>query len=302
VATYSLTGSGTQALSSNVTALHISATTIPTNIGTGNANPINYYSLALLRLGDATGFMPAVQLEASPAWLAVPAGSTRLGYACLGGSALSVVEVIGGTPPFGGTASLAGLSDVALASPADTQILTYQASSAKWINANAPSGGGSSPSGSMVLLSTTFLASNTASLTITPPSSGYRNLFIDFYGSANTTVMRVVNCTINADATTAHYNATAGSGAGDPRIGVVWASTTAGYSGRIYIVCPTYSTVAANHQFFSFSNRTDTPGGELNLQTWTPSSSASVTSIVLTPASGFQFATNSFMLVWGSAT
>lgn len=143
MSTYSLSGSGVQALSSNVTALHIAITTMATYPGQGTANPTNYYHIALLRIGDAVGFFDAVPVTGGPQWMAVPAGATRLGYSCAAGAVISVAEVIGGTPPFGGAGALSSLSDVALASPADTQLLTYQASSGKWINANAPSGGGS---------------------------------------------------------------------------------------------------------------------------------------------------------------
>lgn len=151
MATYSLSGTGVQALSANVTAAHITVTTTPTNSGHGSANPTNLYHVALLRFGDATGYFDAVPVVGGPQWLAVPAGTTRLGYACQNGAVISFAEVIGGSRPFGGADALSSLSDVALTSPADTQLLTYQASSAKWINANAPSGGGG---GAGYLLST----------------------------------------------------------------------------------------------------------------------------------------------------
>jgi hypothetical protein len=141
MATYSLSGAGVQALSAGVTAAHVTITTTPTNVGSGSANPANYYHIALLRFGDATGYFDAVPVVGGPQWLAVPVGTTRLGYACQNGAVISFAEVIGGSRPFGGADALSSLSDVALTSPADTQLLTYQASSAKWINANAPSGG-----------------------------------------------------------------------------------------------------------------------------------------------------------------
>lgn len=154
MATYSLSGAGVQALSSNVTALHVDITTVPTNSGQGSANPPNRYHVALLRLGDATGYFDAVPVVGGPQWLAVPSGTTRCGYACQGGAVISLSEVIGGTPPFGGGGALSGLSDVALASVADAQVLTYQASSSKWINATPSGGGGGSISTLSAVLST----------------------------------------------------------------------------------------------------------------------------------------------------
>src|SRR5215831_16125568 len=142
MSTYALTGTGVQALSANVTAVHVSITTPPAQSYNGSAHPANYYHVALLRFGDTTGYFDAVPVVGGPQWMAVPSGSTQLGYACQGNAAISVAEVIGGTPPFGGSGALSSLSDVSLASPTDTQVLTYQASSSRWINANAPSGSG----------------------------------------------------------------------------------------------------------------------------------------------------------------
>jgi hypothetical protein len=146
MATFALSGSGVQTLSANVTAAHVTITTPSSTQGNGRANPADAYGCALLRFGDATGFFAPVTVAGGPQWLAVPTGATRVGYACLDGAALSLQEVIGGTPPFGGGGSLAGLSDVALASLADAQVLTYQASSSKWINATPTGGGGTSGS------------------------------------------------------------------------------------------------------------------------------------------------------------
>jgi hypothetical protein len=142
MSTYSLSGAGVQALSAGVTAVHVTITTLPIAPSGGSANPTNYYHVGMLRFGDAVGYFDAIPIVGGPQWLAVPSGTTRCGYSLSGGSVISLVEVIGGTPPFGGVGALSSLSDVALTSPADTQLLTYQASSGKWINANAPTGGG----------------------------------------------------------------------------------------------------------------------------------------------------------------
>jgi hypothetical protein len=142
MSTYSLSGTGIQALSAGVTAVHVDVTTVPTNSRVGTSNPANLYDVAMLRWGDASAFFDALPVVGGPQWIAVPAGATRLGYACKGGAVISVVEIIGGTPPFGGPGALSGLSDVAIASPTNAQVLTYQSSSSKWINQAAAGGGG----------------------------------------------------------------------------------------------------------------------------------------------------------------
>lgn len=128
-----------------MTAVHVTVTTLPSRYGQGTANPTNYYDVCLLRFGDAVGYFDAIPIVGGPQWLAVPSGATRCGYAVKGGAVISFAEVIGGTPPFGSTGALSSLSDVALTSVADAQVLAYQASSAKWIN-STPSGGSGSGS------------------------------------------------------------------------------------------------------------------------------------------------------------
>lgn len=145
MASYSLSGTGVQALSAGVTALHVTISTLPAQPILGTANPGNYGGVAMLRLGDGTGFFQALPVEGGPQWLAVPNGCTQLGYAVQPGAAISVAEVLGGVPPFGGPGSLASLSDVALASLADAQVLTYHTATSKWINATPAGGSGGPP-------------------------------------------------------------------------------------------------------------------------------------------------------------
>jgi hypothetical protein len=101
MATYNLSGSGTQALSSGVTSLHVTITTIPAIASVGQANPANYYKVALLRFGDGVGYSDFIPVQGGPSWIPVPTGTTILGYACLSNAAITVVEVIGGVSPVG---------------------------------------------------------------------------------------------------------------------------------------------------------------------------------------------------------
>ncbi len=108
MATYSLSGSGVQALSANVTALHVSITTLPAVAGFGRANPAAYYDVGLLRFGDGTGYWAPFPVHGGPEWFGVPPGTTHLGYGLIGAAVISVVEVIGGISPFVGPAGSAG--------------------------------------------------------------------------------------------------------------------------------------------------------------------------------------------------
>lgn len=176
MATYSLSGAGTQALSAGVTALNVTVTTLPANAGQGGATPADYYGVGSLRPGNAAAFWEPFNVCGGPQWMPVPYGSTRLGYAITQGAVVSVVEVFT-SPPF--AFPLALLPDVALSSPADTQVLTYQATTSKWINAAAASGGGGGSAG-LVLLQTQTLVAAAAQVDFTPPSSGYSEIRINW--------------------------------------------------------------------------------------------------------------------------
>lgn len=139
MATYTLSGSGTQALTAGVVALHITITTLPASAGNGGASPLDYYGVGSLRPGNAAAFWEPFTICGGPQWMPVPFATTRLGYALRGNAVVSVVEVYAPAPL---VFPLALLPDVAIASPADTQVLTYQSSTAKWINAAAAGGGG----------------------------------------------------------------------------------------------------------------------------------------------------------------
>lgn len=142
MASYTLTGSGTQALSANVTALHVSVDTVPAGAGVGAAHPTNYYHVALLRFGDGTGFWLEYPVEGGPHWMGVPFGTTQLGYAVQPGGQITVTEVIGGTSPFGAPfPSIEQLSDVAISGVTDGQVLEWIASTSRWQN-RTPSAGG----------------------------------------------------------------------------------------------------------------------------------------------------------------
>lgn len=99
MATYGpLSGTGTQALSSGVGALHVHVDTVPSRAGLGNANPANYFAIGLIRVGDGTAWWTPVPIEALDFWMGVPNGSTIFGYSVFSGGVIHVTEVIGSNP------------------------------------------------------------------------------------------------------------------------------------------------------------------------------------------------------------
>ena len=91
MATFTLTGSGAQAIASPG-SLAITITVFPSGLQAGNANPENWYHLGLLRLGNAHGYLPAVPLDATNMLLPCPNGATLLGYKLRAGVEITVEE------------------------------------------------------------------------------------------------------------------------------------------------------------------------------------------------------------------
>lgn len=173
MATYTLSGSGTQALTSGVVALHITITTLPASAGNGGASPLDYYGVGTLRPGNAAAFWEPFTICGGPQWMPVPFATTRLGYALRGNAVVSVVEVYSPAPL---VFPLVLLPDVAIVSPADTQVLTYQSSTAKWINAAAPSGGGGGAGALTLIQEQAITGSAVSSLTFSAIPTTYRHL------------------------------------------------------------------------------------------------------------------------------
>ena len=177
MATYSLSGSGTQTLTTGVTALHVTISTLPAGAGHGLASPTDYWGIGSLRPGNATAFWEPFVICGGPQWLAVPFGTTRLGYAFADTAVVSVAEVFGSYPL---STPLAGLPDVALSSPADAQVLAYQASSSKWINATPTSGGGGGSGAFTLITRQTVTGSAATTITFSSIPATYNDLHIRF--------------------------------------------------------------------------------------------------------------------------
>lgn len=151
MSTYSLSGTGTQALSSNVGALHVHVTTMPSNAGNGVANPANYYGIALIRAGDGTAWFTPKPVDATDTWIGLPVGTTEIGYSFLDGAAANVTEVFGASPLVGSTPSVEQLSDVVITSIANGDVLTWDNATSKWVN-HAPSSGSPTLANSLATL------------------------------------------------------------------------------------------------------------------------------------------------------
>lgn len=107
MSSYNLTGTGIQNLSSGVGELDVTITALAGASRNGNANPVNRYDQGLLRLGNAFGFYSALPIDADNMVVPVPSGITRLGYKLLNGATVTVAEVFGVSPLYGGGTSVA---------------------------------------------------------------------------------------------------------------------------------------------------------------------------------------------------
>lgn len=134
MSTYTLSGSGIQAISSNVGALHIHFPSAPSSSAFGLANPPNYYGLGLLRAGDATAWFPAKPIEALDQWFPLPTGTTRIAYSFFGGLSVTVTEVAGASPLDGPNPLISTLGDVALTGLTNKDFLRWDSSTSKWEN------------------------------------------------------------------------------------------------------------------------------------------------------------------------
>lgn len=118
MATYSLSGTGTQTLTAGTTQLAVSITAHSSRSTIGRANPTNYFNEGLLRFGNSNGYHPAIPIDAVAMLLDVPSGDTTLGYALLNGCTVSAVEISATAP----VVSVAGVTPLAIAPQAVNSI------------------------------------------------------------------------------------------------------------------------------------------------------------------------------------
>jgi hypothetical protein len=141
MATYTLTGSGIQAISAPG-CLAIVVTVFPTAYGAGNASPSNWYDLGLLRVGNAQGYLSTVPIDATNLLLPCPAAATHLGYSLKPGVTITAEERA--EIPFAGRAAAAIVPNPHVLSTLSRQSLGQELSAdssvapgtAAWVGAN----------------------------------------------------------------------------------------------------------------------------------------------------------------------
>jgi hypothetical protein len=92
MAVYPLTGAGLQPLSALARRLLVDVTTFGTGLSTGQATPINFFHIGMLRLGRGGYFYPPFPLDAQHQCIDLPTGVDTLGFTCLAGTAITVTE------------------------------------------------------------------------------------------------------------------------------------------------------------------------------------------------------------------
>lgn len=92
MATYTLTGSGTQELTASTTRLFIIVTTFPGNLKFGAATPTNYYHLGLIRPGISGFWAAPVPVEGLDTFMDLPTGTAQIGYNFAAGVTATVSE------------------------------------------------------------------------------------------------------------------------------------------------------------------------------------------------------------------
>lgn len=95
MASYGLTGTGTQAITLGTKLMRVTVETYPLNYGTGRATPQNLYDIALLRFAVNGSWYPPVPVVGGPQAVPVPDLADTIGWTCFGATALLVEETVG---------------------------------------------------------------------------------------------------------------------------------------------------------------------------------------------------------------
>lgn len=290
MSSYSLSGSGTHALTASTTGLQVTITTPSLIQGVGRSNPVAHYDVGLIRFSDGTSYWAPVPVLGGPQFIPVPANATSFGYALLGGAVISVVEVIGGTVFFsGGAQTVETLSDVQIASLVDGQTLTWVASAAKWENVT--------PAAPPVALSAapyidSVLAADAANFSLT--ISDATRALIEIFIVCRATVggPQQLRLRLNGDTTSVYrwtFMRQIGNGNAETQ-GYVYcgdisgSNDAAGAAGMAHIVIPDYAGSVFRKQLLVTERDEQSPDAALIAATW--GNTAAITSVLLYPATG----------------
>jgi hypothetical protein len=96
MASYTLTGMGTHAVTSGTTRVWLSVSTFADGSTIGAAYPANYYHLGLLRFAEEGGYRPAFPIDAASMVIDVPPNTDAVGYSLAPGTTITITE---GGPP-----------------------------------------------------------------------------------------------------------------------------------------------------------------------------------------------------------
>jgi hypothetical protein len=92
MAVFDLSGGGVQALTDGVTGLFVDVLVFGNGISTGNAIPVNYYGLGLLRLGWHGAYRQVIPIDAATMFITCPSLTDALGYSLLTVTSIRVTE------------------------------------------------------------------------------------------------------------------------------------------------------------------------------------------------------------------
>lgn len=112
MASYLLSGTGTQGITLGVTMLRATIETFPLTYSNGRANPTNSYDVGLLRLGTLNAWRNPIPLIGGPQAIDVPEFVDTIGWNLFEGAEVLIEEAMGVTPllvtSIGGTSTFPG--------------------------------------------------------------------------------------------------------------------------------------------------------------------------------------------------
>lgn len=101
MAVYTLSGSGTRALSANVVQVRVEILALPPGAHTGHAAPVDYFGVGFLRFGVQGSYLRKLPIDGFDILLDVPANATTIGWYVFPPGSIRVTEMFASTTPVG---------------------------------------------------------------------------------------------------------------------------------------------------------------------------------------------------------
>lgn len=92
MAVYTLNGSGTQALSANVSQVRVEILTLPKGASVGHAVPSDYFGVGFVRFGVQGSYLRKEPIDGFDILIDVPPGATTIGYYLFPAGSIRVTE------------------------------------------------------------------------------------------------------------------------------------------------------------------------------------------------------------------